>query len=88
MSRCVSVKQPVVPKSRLRGWKYIKSLIGKCPICKKRATLGNDILSGKWRVCCMNCTCKNTSTTKLYSNFYMAILEWNREYAERSEDTE
>lgn len=84
MSKSVMVNRPNVPTSRLRGWEFIKSLIGKCPTCKRAATLGTDALSGKWRVCCMNCTCPNMNKTKLHSNPYIAILEWNRKYAERN----
>lgn len=76
--------------SNLQGWDYINSLIGKCPICKQRATLGQPAISKKnvWRVCCMNNMCPNFNVTNNYKNFYLAINEWNTKYAIRSDENE
>lgn len=71
------------PKSRLQGWDYIKSLLYVCPECKQTPTLGNPPNSNKWRVCCMNITCRNFNTTELHENHFMAIDEWNNKYGER-----
>ncbi len=82
MNRIACVKIPVIPKSRLHGWNWLKSLIGKCPICKRRATLGNPAYSKKWRVCCV--LCKNPNLTGDHDNPLLAIHEWNLKYAERN----
>lgn len=83
MSRIASINRPVIPKSRLNGWNWLKSLIGKCPICKRRAALCNPAYSKKWRVCCV--LCKNPNSTGDYDNPLLAIQDWNLKYAERNE---
>jgi hypothetical protein len=69
--------------SSLQGWDYIKSLIGKCPMCKETATLGNSAFSNKWRVCCMNSCCANHNSTREWENPFTAIHEWNEKYADK-----
>lgn len=76
--------------SSLQGWNYINSLIGECPICKQRATLGQPANSkhNVWRVCCMTSNCPNKNITNNYKNYYLAIHEWNTKYAKRSVEDE
>ena len=74
--------------NKLQGWDYINSLIGKCPICKQRATLGQSANSkvNKWYVCCMTSNCPNLNITNTYKNYYLAINEWNVKYATRGDE--
>ena len=52
--------------SKLQGWDYINSLIGKCPICGQRGTLGQpaNTKQNVWRVCCMTSNCSNSNITQ------------------------
>lgn len=69
--------------SKLQGWDYINSLIGKCPTCGQKGRLGNPANSDKWMVCCMNNMCRNMETTQSYDNFLLAIHEWNTKHTRK-----
>lgn len=76
--------------NKKQGWDWINSLIGKCPLCKQRARLGQPANTKQniWRVCCMTSNCPNRNVTNNYKNYYLAINEWNTKYAMRSEENE
>ena len=72
-----------MPTSRLQGWDYIKSLMYVCPECEQTPELANPAYGNKWRVCCMNITCRNFKITELHDNPFMAIDEWNKKYGRK-----
>ena len=58
------------------AYDWWKSQMDPCPYCKWKPQLGNDAISNKYVVACMNCNCGNMKA--FYSdNWGEAIVKWN-----------